>query len=385
MGACCSPNIVPDESDVAVVVSDLTGLTKTTRKFGILQTASNIARMRQLALPSLKRLGMIDYDTEGDNLIMTFADLPSAAQAAYECQQRWKQYDEELPAGREHFKIRPSGFAVAWGPARRKGNHMVGRGFQTSYKLAEDEASGGQILVGPVVQKMITEDLLPGAAWKAVEGGDLLELVPSTGMKETFAQQGPAPAFDDDRFLDPNLMLLAKRHDPQANLPAIDADLRSRFMHQGMAAIMYRLDESAPHSEKEKAHQVVHDCFWKAPGVIKYEDINVEPQRDLNFFDTGGSALKAVMAASQLAGSIVNGWGIHTGEVLLMPNTDVHWGDPVNTASKIGQDLADPGEILISDEVCLGLPRDIAGAYDLQSKAIATSGVDFKVWRVQHR
>merc|ERR1719517_229882 len=44
--------------------------------------------MRQIALPVLKRLGMVDFCTEGDNLIMTFRDLASATQAAYELQQR---------------------------------------------------------------------------------------------------------------------------------------------------------------------------------------------------------------------------------------------------------------------------------------------------------
>lgn len=39
----------------------------------------------------------------------------------------------------------------------------------------------------------------------------------------------------------------------------------------------------------------------------------------------------------------VSGYGIHSGELLYIPDTDVHWGDPVNTASKLGQDTATGG------------------------------------------
>ena len=34
--------------------------------------------------------------------------------------------------------------------------------------------------------------------------------------------------------------------------------------------------------------------------------------------------------------------------MLIIPGTDVHWGDPVNTASKLGQDVASGGQLLIS-------------------------------------
>ncbi len=32
----------------------------------------------------------------------------------------------------------------------------------------------------------------------------------------------------------------------------------------------------------------------------------------------------------------VTGFGIHMGEMLFIKGTDVHWGDPVNTSSKLG-------------------------------------------------
>ena len=34
----------------------------------------------------------------------------------------------------------------------------------------------------------------------------------------------------------------------------------------------------------------------------------------------------------------MQGWGVDVGDLLVIPGTDVHWGDAVNTASKLGQD-----------------------------------------------
>jgi len=47
----------------------------------------------------------------------------------------------------------------------------------------------------------------------------------------------------------------------------------------------------------------------------------------------------------------VTGFGIHTGELLFIDGTDIHWGDPVNTSSKLGQDTATDQDILVTKEV----------------------------------
>eukprot|EP01102_Stenamoeba_stenopodia_P018910 TRINITY_DN7014_c0_g1_i3.p1 TRINITY_DN7014_c0_g1~~TRINITY_DN7014_c0_g1_i3.p1 ORF type:complete len:127 (-),score=22.74 TRINITY_DN7014_c0_g1_i3:12-392(-) len=46
----------------------------------------------------------------------------------------------------------------------------------------------------------------------------------------------------------------------------------------------------------------------------------------------------------------LKGFGIHHGDLLIIPNSNVHWGDPVNTASKLGEDIADDMDVLISIE-----------------------------------
>merc|ERR1712151_988845 len=87
----------------------------------------------------------------------------------------------------------------------------------------------------------------------------------------------------------------------------------------------------------------------------------IELENEMYAFDDPVSAVTAALeireqlnAHEHQLGSpflLIKGYGIHTGDILIVPGTDVHWGDPVNTASKLGQDLATGGDILISDIV----------------------------------
>ena len=57
------------EQEVAVLVSDLSGFTSTTRKYGIVHFASIIVRMRQLVLPIFSKYNALNINTEADNFI----------------------------------------------------------------------------------------------------------------------------------------------------------------------------------------------------------------------------------------------------------------------------------------------------------------------------
>jgi class 3 adenylate cyclase len=63
-----------EKIDVTVLVSDLSGFTSTTRKYGITHMASIIVRMRQLSLPIFDNRGAIFITKEADNFIVIFPD-----------------------------------------------------------------------------------------------------------------------------------------------------------------------------------------------------------------------------------------------------------------------------------------------------------------------
>ena len=62
--------------------------------------------------------------------------------------------------------------------------------------------------------------------------------------------------------------------------------------------------------------------------------------------------------------------------------TDVHWGDPVNTASKLGQDLATGGDILISADAYDAINLDEFRGTEFTKQVLTRSKVSFKCYKV---
>lgn len=68
--------------------------------------------------------------------------------------------------------------------------------------------------------------------------------------------------------------------------------------------------------------------------------------------------------------------GIDHGRFLLLPEGDV-WGDAINVACKLGEDLARPGEILLTHAARSMLPADFPVAFEEQRVSI--SGLEIVV------
>lgn len=71
--------------------------------------------------------------------------------------------------------------------------------------------------------------------------------------------------------------------------------------------------------------------------------------------------------------------GIDHGSILLVDGNDF-FGHPVNRASKLGEDLARPGEVLVAAEA-MALSRD-RDSYTLAAHTFATSGLRFDAYAV---
>lgn len=73
--------------------------------------------------------------------------------------------------------------------------------------------------------------------------------------------------------------------------------------------------------------------------------------------------------------------GIDYGHFVLIPGQDCY-GDPVNVAYKLGEDLARPGEVLITAAARERL--DAAFAYPLAEQQVSAGGLTFKAYRVKY-
>lgn len=74
------------------------------------------------------------------------------------------------------------------------------------------------------------------------------------------------------------------------------------------------------------------------------------------------------------------GCGIDVGPILVIDGRDF-FGDAVNRASKLGEDLAQPGEILLTRDAVEKLPADCATP--LQPISVAIAGIRIEAFQVQ--
>jgi class 3 adenylate cyclase len=121
--------------------------------------------------------------------------------------------------------------------------------------------------------------------------------------------------------------------------------------------------------------------------VLKYEADNL-----LAVFDEAPQAVAAAVAMSdavaaspdwcscvpKLAVSI----GIDWGPMLVLPGEDC-FGDAVNIAFKLGEDVAGPAEVLITDRVRQRLGGDLP--FRLTEQHLSVAGFDLTVYRVRSR
>ncbi|MDB5972382.1 MAG: hypothetical protein JWQ90_4832 [Hydrocarboniphaga sp.] len=116
--------------------------------------------------------------------------------------------------------------------------------------------------------------------------------------------------------------------------------------------------------------------------VIKYEADNL-----LAAFADANEAMKAAVEMRHLMMNDARAQpvsiGLAYGRILLIPNSDAH-GDAVNTAFKLGEDLAETGEILASRPFAEALGTDHRSdhCYRLEPQDISIAGLRLDAFRV---
>lgn len=171
----------------------------------------------------------------------------------------------------------------------------------------------------------------------------------------------------------------------------IEALIRKSFQVQRTALVLDMTDFSISvrrtgilaHLALIRRMQVLcHPAIARAGGeVVKHDADNV-----FAVFSTAAQALQAAEDIQrQLAGrgletadgrSVGASIGIDSGDILLIRETDF-FGDAVNIAAKLGEDLAGRGEILVSARAW----EEAGRPADYEAAEYAVSGMPIAVWR----
>jgi len=121
--------------------------------------------------------------------------------------------------------------------------------------------------------------------------------------------------------------------------------------------------------------------------VVKFEADNL-----FALFDVPADAARAALAINRAlaeeAGTqgrpIRVSIGIDFGPILSVPGSDC-FGDTVNTACKLGEDIAEAGEVLMTRAARDRLDADVLAEVDIEDLTLSVSGIEIQTARVRDR
>eukprot|EP00929_Paragymnodinium_shiwhaense_P068722 TRINITY_DN34617_c0_g1_i1.p1 TRINITY_DN34617_c0_g1~~TRINITY_DN34617_c0_g1_i1.p1 ORF type:complete len:543 (+),score=164.46 TRINITY_DN34617_c0_g1_i1:161-1789(+) len=382
--------------EVAALCSDLSGFTSTTRKYGIVHFASIIVRKRQLCLPILKRHNALHVTTEADNLIVAFRSPAEALKAALEMQHVLLAYNKSLEGTeRSHFQIKLNGIGVHCGENMIVDTHgnLLGEAVRGAYRLGEDVTKDGIVLASPeLLDRLRDEPWLKEATIEDFPNEEDLSCFQVTGVTGLMAAEEMLVSPDDARFVHPGLLSLAKRHSADVDLPALDQEIAALCM-RSMSVLMFSINLAADGSQaqseimqrKTTLSSILEPVLVRCGGTGLEDMLWVfsKPEDALRGAVEARRALATHQSEAPSQALAIDGYGIHTGPMLFVEGTDVHWGDPVNTASKLGQDLATEGQLLVMPEIKAAAEEEaLQLSLRFEEKTMTKSKVEFTCYCV---
>lgn len=354
-----------------VMVSDLSGMTRSTREFGILHTASIIMRMRQLVVPVLLENGAIDIETEADDLLVVFPDAESTGRAVVGMKSAIDDYNRELEKrGRDSFRIQLSGIGLGAGRnlIKDKWGHFHGQAARTAFLFGEEISEKGKLICSELaLQWLRTTALFKGVEFTQNEVESDVSYfscdIPMAGARTQEAKKGDRKE-RATAVLHRELQRLCERSSlSDGELKKFDKSFLDKYQVKSTCVLMFDYDWSQRKRTLAEILTTKVTVQAMAESAAKdYRGVVLE-DRLFSFKSPQDATLCAIRIRQQVEkhngglpeGSSdmwpVTGFGLHSGPMLLIPDTDVHWGDCVNSASKLGQDLANNCDIILSRKI----------------------------------
>jgi class 3 adenylate cyclase len=350
--------------------------------------------------------------TEADNYIVVFPSAKDAVHAAVDMRATVDQYNKKLPDGKKHFEITLNGIGIDFGPGPIQDKHdkLFGPTVCNAYCLGEDMCESGQILLTGSVKKALCEANDPffseakyidhsefhdSDVYKNANG--VFVLNKGTSMRVEVEEELTAAAYDDAQHLNRELLVLTSRHNlslTETDVAALDKSICDKYL-VWRSVLMIAFEQTESEEPSAKLARQFETMAEIRKILDKYSAEEIE--EELFVFTSPVSAVRAaidiqsVMTRRTSQGNThtfaaIRGYGIHEGNMLLVPGTDVHWGDPVNTASKLGQDGASDGQLIISDAIYEHVKDDEATKnFNMELKPLTKSKITFNCYNVTQK
>jgi len=360
--------------------SDMSGFTRLTKKFGILHFLGMIMKMRSMVRPIIESCGGAILHFDGDNVIAQFATPAGGAEAALRIQQTMHEYNSTTETdSRIILKI-----GLASGSVLNTGLQLFGDTWDLCEELGEELGQKRQVLMSDTVHAACNTSPFSSLIDSEVEeehGGHRYTIVQFKKEADWIhAAVAPPNTWEDDV-----LECFERKNE------VVTAQLRKKYETDGVALVI-KLHSSLP-EERDRL------CVFSAIMQI-IENLNLEglvlikrdEQRAFFFCTQPFAAVATALALMHLCLLVERahrryqveatvGIARGSGKTLVFAND--FYGDALNVASKLGEDTAEPGEILIDEvlfreleESAIRLAQWTSAGMMFEERHIKISGVE---------
>jgi len=415
-----------------ILISDLTGSTSITRKYGVIHWASLVARMHQIILPIFyENCHAIFVGKEADDLIAIFNNSKDALAAACYMKLILSYHNEQIEknySDHEQYKINLGGIGLHMGKdiiINKTIEHIYGESYEYCFELGENTAENGEIILSEdfyenygslnanifdLIKSNITLNEEKIQEDNKVEMNDLdnkmnnkyyqfssnvkLDIFINIIKENNYSWPVDISLINDNKYVQHNgLLLLCKRHDynlSKHEIEEIDLNIHQHYMFF-KTSIMFNAKVSSNNMND------YHDMIKLMDKIYDEFDNNefFEIGSSYLLFHTSNAALKCAIKLKNMIDQHNNnnsnsyqietsGFGLHRGDILSFPEVFMQFGDVLNTASKIGEDLGEEGDIVITEDVKkdINLKENLDNQLFFQEKQESISGVNLKYYIV---
>jgi len=249
----------------------------------------------------------------------------------------------------------------------REDGKIYGTSVSIAFKLGEDIGEGGEVLFTTAVKEAIKDDEYFKNATYTQEHSDLYGGFDFHRLKGTFDYETEylEPKAAEDH---PCYLFLARRAAGDG-FAEVDQQILQKYQKEKSVVVMYGCDWTS--ILKKHGIQRFLESQAKFLNLLSETFASFDGRKKTVLIYLFDDPVKAVLACVKAREIIkerysdanaeeyypFEGFGLHSGNILEITGTELLLGDAINTASKLGEDIASGHQINISEEVYLELTK----------------------------
>mmetsp|Transcript_3875 Transcript_3875/g.7523 ORF Transcript_3875/g.7523 Transcript_3875/m.7523 type:complete len:621 (-) Transcript_3875:589-2451(-) len=394
----------------SLLVSDMSGFTRITKEEGICHFLMLVKQMQAMCIPLMESFGGTLVKVEADNLFVIFPSPHLAVLASMHCQASARKYNQER---RRNDQLHLSMSVVHGDLFLIPGVDLFGGVVPMGFELGEDVADMDETLVTEEVvsvckQQAVIDGLVVfEQAEPFVHGGKNVGVYRAVPVLERILPSVTScsmpvlnPQINSEEPAEYVALMDERMHHP-SKAAQIDAQLKKRFTERSTVLVIDLHFDDPKSLGNEEADLLLLDSIvrLKSEAARLCEKHCGQPVASMQtraspcifaLFSASAAAFSAAVDFAAICcasdkgitsyGRCSPSLGLAVGDVLNLGFCNA-FGDPINVAFKLGEDVAEPRQLLVHEDVIADIDAHAKrhgqplSVWDLQPAFTQVSGV----------